>query len=385
MTTDSPRVHLFVTHPIQYQIPWFRELAKSCQLKVFFSHLPNSQEQAVGFGKAFSWDIPLLEGYAYEVLNLPRFANRFFLPLGKAHSFSLPDVVILNGWAHWSDHQLFHFFRQKKIPVIVRGESNSLQPRNLFQKSVHRSWMRKYNAYLAIGKSNRNFYQGYGVSPERIFDARYFVENPRIRKQYEKELPLRDELRQKWAIPRNAFCFLFSGKLEPKKRILDILEAMKKLKDLGNSIHLLVMGDGVLMPAARAFVAEQHLPVTFTGFLNQTEITRAYAAADCLVLPSNFGETWGLVVNEAMVCGLPVIVSDRVGCCSDLIFEGETGLVFPFSDTNCLAEKMKWMAENRESAKKMGEKANQLIQNYSVENTVSATMKAVQFVLKSQS
>jgi len=374
------KVNLFVSHPIQYHIPWYRELAKFCDFKVYFSHLPTPRQQSVGFGKEFSWDIPLLDGYQYEVLNLPRFAGRFYISGGLLRKIQLPDAVILNGWVHWSDFQLLNYFKDKNIPIIVRGESNSLRRRSLIQKVIHRQFMNRYDAYLAIGSSNRKFYLDNGVSSKKIFETKYFVENVRIRTQFEEAYPLRKELRKRWSVPDGAFCFLYSGKLQPKKRILDILKAINELKDLSNLVRLLVMGDGELMNAAKKYVAETGLPVTFTGFLNQTEITKAYAAADCLVLASDYGETWGLVVNEAMVCGLPVITSDRVGSHPDLIQEGKTGFTFPFANTHKLTEKMKWMLDHPDQSRVMGECARQLIKSCSVEKTVSATMLALDYV-----
>jgi glycosyltransferase involved in cell wall biosynthesis len=76
------------------------------------------------------------------------------------------------------------------------------------------------------------------------------------------------------------------------------------------------------------------------GFVNQSQVGRYYAAADCLVLPSAWGETWGLVVNEALQFGLPVVVSSRVGCHPDLVVEGETGYVFTAGSVESLAERL---------------------------------------------
>ena len=145
-------------------------------------------------------------------------------------------------------------------------------------------------------------------------------------------------------------------------------------------IYMLMVGDGELKFQCEAFARENNLPVTFTGFLNQSEIIRAYVASDCLVLPSDYGETWGLVVNEAMACGLPAIVSDRVGCGPDLVKEGVTGSVFPFGDVDTLAEKLIWFAQNPEKTKAMGEQAKKLIQKYSVEEVVKGTVDAIKYV-----
>jgi glycosyltransferase involved in cell wall biosynthesis len=139
------------------------------------------------------------------------------------------------------------------------------------------------------------------------------------------------------------------------------------------------------MRGAKDLVAQKKLPVTFAGFLNQTEIVKAYLAADCLVLPSDYGETWGLVVNEAMACGLPAIVSDRVGCGPDLIIDGVTGYIFPFGDITALAGKLLECASpDKTKLIQMGVQAKALIANYSTENTVKGALEAVKYVLKAR-
>jgi glycosyltransferase involved in cell wall biosynthesis len=132
---------------------------------------------------------------------------------------------------------------------------------------------------------------------------------------------------------------LFAGKFIPKKRPMDLVNAVAMLQGTrsSKSIHLLFTGSGELgaevrggcdvvydaeadaIPRSPAISSNGNPAASFTGFLNQTEISRAYVAADCLVLPSDYRETWGLVVNEAMASGLPCIVSDACGCAEDLV------------------------------------------------------------------
>jgi glycosyltransferase involved in cell wall biosynthesis len=118
---------------------------------------------------------------------------------------------------------------------------------------------------------------------------------------------------------------LFVGKFLPRKRPLDFLSALDRLKSTGERIWGLLVGSGPLEKEIREHVGRHQTPCTLTGFLNQRQVAAAYAVADVLVLPSNAEETWGLVVNEAMACGVPAIVSDAVGCGPDLITEGKTG------------------------------------------------------------
>jgi glycosyltransferase involved in cell wall biosynthesis len=132
--------------------------------------------------------------------------------------------------------------------------------------------------------------------------------------------------------------------------------------------------------AAGRLAAERALEAVFVGFLNQTEISRAYVAADALVLPSDYGETWGLVVNEAMVHGLPAIVSDRVGCGPDLVEDGVTGRIFPFGDVQALVRVLAETAVDADRRGEMGRQARHRVAAYSAERAVEGTLEAIAFL-----
>jgi glycosyltransferase involved in cell wall biosynthesis len=387
-----PRVVAVASHPIQYHAPWFRAMARrdDIDFSVLFIQQPDAQAQGRGFGVAFEWDIPLLEGYAWQKVEHLEgrggldgfFAARIADP-GRLLAQLRPDVLILTGWHVWPLVQMLMAARRRRIPVVMRGEANALRARPMPARLWHRWLLARCSAFLPIGQASRAFYAGYGVQPERQFDAPYFVENERFSTSAAQTLPERDALRQKWSIPAAAACFCYAGKLEPKKRPLDLLEALRAaVAASARPLHLLVVGTGELMDTARRFATEHALPVTFCGFLNQTEIPAAYVASDCLVLPSDFGETWGLVVNEAMACGRPALVSDRVGCAADLIVPGVTGDVFPFGDTAALAAKLTQLAAALEALGRMGRAAHErVLGHYGVAQTVHGTMAAVRHVL----
>lgn len=387
----TPRVLVVASHPIQYQAPWFRALAREAaiELKVLFIQQPTPQEQGRGFGIAFQWDVPLLEGYPWQAV--PDLRGRGglegFLAARIAHPLRLlrdiqPDVVLLTGWQVWPLVQMLVAARWARVPVIMRGESNALRKRRWGTRVLHRALLARCAAFLPIGRASRDFYLGYDVAQERLFDAPYFVDNERFAQAAAEALPQRAKLRRQWSIPEQAACFLYAGKLEPKKRILDVLEALRIAANQAPHLHLLVVGTGELMPQARAAVAQHRLPVSFTGFLNQSEIPAAYASADGLVLPSDYGETWGLVVNEAMACGRPAIVSDRVGCAADLVTPGETGEIFPFADTAALARKLVQLAADSRALVELGKRArHRVMQQYGVQQSVAGTLAAVQYVL----
>ena len=218
--------------------------------------------------------------------------------------------------------------------------------------------------FLTMGSANRRLYEGYGVPPTAIRSAPYCVDNDRFAAQAAELFPQRAELRRRWHIPDEAFCVLFCGKFIAKKRPLEMLQALDmigpKLDD-GRPVHVLFVGSGELGGALRTscrVVFDADSPnsanptdggpaASFAGFMNQSQIAAAYVAADLLVLPSDFGETWGLVVNEAMACGTPAAVSDQCGCAEDLPAHLAPELVFHCGAADDMARAIQFAAHAR--------------------------------------
>ncbi len=423
------RLSIIASHPIQYQVPLYRALAAlpGMDLLVHYGFLPDAKAQGEGFGVEFSWDIPLLGGYRHEVFGVEqagsaRAGAKFralgdaaptgqerFLPvtqggagacpglgdeaplglksaaLGSASAWvrnakslfaSLrtyrPDAILCTGWHHPVMYAGLAAAVLSGRPKILRCEANTLRRRRLPARLFQRTVLDLYDAFLPIGMANREYYRTFGVREDDMFDAPYFIDNARF-----AEISGgadRAALRARWGIPPDAFCFLFSGKLEEKKNPLLLVEAMRGL----TGAHLLIAGSGDLEPRVRGLAADLGVGCSFAGFLNQSEIPLAYAAADCLVLPSDAGETWGLVVNEAMACGRPAIVSDLVGCRQDLVEEGVTGLSFPCGEAAALAAQMQMMAAHPENSQRMGAAARRRVfESYSVDVAADGVMQAV--------
>jgi len=425
------RLSIIASHPIQYQAPFYRALAAvpGMDLLVHYGFLPDAKAQGKGFGVEFSWDIPLLDGYRHEVFGFenagaaragakpgafgdaahtgqerfshqtqggagacPGLGNEAPLglkvaPFGPASAWiqstkllfaSLrtfrPDAILCTGWHHPVMYAGLAAAVLSGRPRILRCEANTLRPRRLPARLFHRTMLDLYDAFLPIGIANREYYRTFGVRDDDMFGAPYFIDNARF-----AEISGgadRTALRTRWGIPPDAFCFLFSGKLENKKNPLLIVEAMRGLP----GAHLLIAGSGALEPRMRSLAADLGVGCSFAGFLNQSEIPLAYAAADCLVLPSDAGETWGLVVNEAMACGRPAIVCDLVGCRQDLIEEDVTGTSFPFGDVGALAECLRKMSAAPDLAIKMGRQARGHIRKFSIAQAQDGILSAVRAV-----
>jgi len=220
----------------------------------------------------------------------------------------------------------------------------------------------------------------YGAREEHLFIVPHVIDTDYFLGESKRLESGRGLLRARWGLSDDGVVFLFAGKFTEKKRPLDFVNAIGQARLLGAEVEGLMVGDGPLRAACEQLAREKDLPIKFAGFLNQSEITAAYVAADALVLPSDGGETWGLVVNEAMTCGVPCFVSDRVGCGPDMIRNGETGATFPLGDTKQLGNILAELAANKERVSWMSERAREKAQQYTLDVAVDRTIQAVEAV-----
>jgi glycosyltransferase involved in cell wall biosynthesis len=204
------------------------------------------------------------------------------------------------------------------------------------------------------------------MPPERMWPARYCVDNERLQRRADELRPHRDAIRARFGIRDGAPVVLFAGKLIEKKQPLLLIDAFARARrDL--DAWLLIAGDGPLRAECEALVARLRVPnVVFAGFLNQTELPDAYAAADMFVLPSKLHETWGLVVNEAMNFGLPVVVSDKVGCATDLVRPGRNGFITAHDGPAALAHPLSTLIADPAKRARYRAESRRIIDAYTI-------------------
>lgn len=380
------RLAVFTPFPIQYQTPWFRALAEQPDLdvQVYFSRLLSASEQGDGFGRSFEWDLPLREGYPHRVLPstgvafLPSYLSRPVYGITRELRAFQPDAALITGWQEFSLLQALVACRRAGVPVIMRGESRAKQ-RHWLVRAAHRMLCARIDAFLVIGEHNRRFYVDAGVDAARLFDAPYFVDNRRFERSAATARRHAASARVDWGVPDGATLVLFVGKLEAKKRPLDFIDAVAAASGRGVNLSGVMVGDGVLMGACVERIRQRGAPVVMAGFRNQMQIAAAYAAADVLVIASDEGETWGLVVNEAMASGLPVIASKAVGCVPDLVQDGVTGATFACGDLERLAALLVEASQDRPGWRERGRAAQERVtQRHSIENSVGAVRRAMQ-------
>lgn len=347
------RLAVLATHPIQYFSPLFRHLSgmPELDLSVYYCIRPTPEMQGMGFGVPFEWDTDLLSGYRHFWLDnvsrrpgLDRFGGCDTPGIGRVIEEEKFDAFMVLGWNKKSFWQAMSACRRSRTPLLVRGDSQLAADRSFLKRAVKRAvyprFMARFSACLATGKRSEEYFTYYGA--KRVILSPHFADNEWFARRSDEAARSREALKKEWGLPPGKFVLLFAGKFEQKKRPMDVLVALRCLTASGeNKFHLLMAGEGALRGACETYAKKNGLPVSFAGFVNQSRMPSVYSVSDGLVLPSDARETWGLVVNEAMACGVPAIVSERAGCVPDLIEEGRTGYSYPCGDAAALAVRMR--------------------------------------------
>jgi glycosyltransferase involved in cell wall biosynthesis len=392
------RLSVIATHPVQYTAPLFRELAAhdALDLHVFYGW-EGAAEGAThdpGFGTAFQWDVPLLDGYNHTFVEneaddpgTHHFGGLQNPGLVDAVAAWGPDAVLVFGWNYRSHLRALRAFHGD-VPVLFRGDSTLIdegtgpkdRARTLLRRLFLRWVYRHVDVALYVGRHNRDYFRAHGLGEDQLVWAPHTIDNARFAEPDGGALAREAATwRGDLGLGPDDRAVLFAGKLEPKKAPDILLEAYQQAFPLGAegpAVHLLIVGTGPLEAGLRQSAAGDPR-VHFLGFQNQSRMPVAYRLGDVLALPSRGpGETWGLAVNEAMACGRPAVVTDRVGCAPDLVREGETGAVVPAGDVGALAAALRRVLVEDDPAR-MGEAASRLIAGWSIPEQAQRTEAAV--------
>jgi len=384
------KILIFATHPIQYQAPIYRKLSELYDIKVYFLMNQTAKGQGkAGFGVDFEWDVPLTEGYNFEFLtNISNKATTGSYTgividekeLKKVLEVDRPSLVIVNGWFPKGLRQVASFFKRKGITTVCRGDSNLSMTSNHLKnllKEVYIRWIvRKFDYFLYVGEASRQFYLHYGIDKFRLFPAVHSINTPFFEEEYQSITPVKNK--------DGKIILGFVGKLINKKEPLLLLDAINKSK-WKDSIILKVVGDGPLKQSLLDKALELNIELDFVGFLNQSEIVKkGYANLNALILPSSINETWGLVVNEVMTGGIPVLGSNRVGCHEDLVIDGVTGYIFESGNFENFVEKLNQLIEKLKSGYDFSENVFKQINKYSIDQTIKGYSALIKHIEKNK-
>jgi glycosyltransferase involved in cell wall biosynthesis len=340
---ERPRLGVLATHPIQYQAPLYRELAKRGVVDLDVAFLSNAVAAPVrdpGFGVVFAWDVDVLGGYRSTALTRRPLARKGAWLAAAGSWLRAQDLVVLHGHADPDILLAAALCRVLGIPYLLRGdsqpESSATGLRRIARHLVAAAVVGHAAGVLPIGERNAAFYRRYGRAPH--YFAPYSVDNERFRAASHAARQSRTSRLSALGLNPDRPTVIFSGKLIPQKRPLDLVKAIERS---AIAFNLLVVGDGLLREEVGRY--EQTVPMRCLGFVNQAELPGWYACGDILALPSG-REPWGLVINEGMACGLVPVVSDAVGCAPDLV--RGVGEIFPAGDIDALAAALATIAHD---------------------------------------
>jgi glycosyltransferase involved in cell wall biosynthesis len=365
--TATLKLGLFAASPMYYQAPLYRRLATFGDLEftAIFASSGGVTPRDVGFGLPVVYEGDVLSGYRSIFLNRAE-SN----PIGGTFlTFRDTDVVgvVANEkfdvlWVH-GYNSLTHVLavlaqRAMRRPLLFREEQTLLAPRPRWKQSVKKvAFPLLFGPATAvyIGSENRRWLRRFGFPDGRLFPAPYCVDGEWLCRSL-AELPPRAEVRARFGLDGEAPVILTVARLSPEKQVDRVLDAFAIVRR-DQPCQLLIVGAGEQGRALHEKVRRDAIPdVKFAGYLRQSEIPAAYRASDIFTLFSNY-EPWGLVVNEAMHCGLPVVASERVGSAYDLIQEAVTGHVVDHRDVHQLADRLRVLVGDPELRQTMGQAA----------------------------
>ena len=289
-----------------------------------------------------------------------------------------PDFIVCGGYNYVASWQSMSWARRNGVAFSLWCESTSKDLRRSYPviEFCKKQFLRHCDAFIVPGKSSFEYLRDCGVRAEMIFtapnavDTHFFANRAKI-------------VREDAAIHREALglpprFFLYAGRLVREKGVFDLLHAYSTLQpELRKNVGLVFVGDGPEKSALVQYAgATNSGSIHVVGFAQREELAAYYALADVFVFPTHT-DPWGLVVNEAMACGLPVIASRAAGCVANLVYDGWNGRVVSVGNIHQLACAMEELATDAERRALMGRHSKEHIEQYSPEAWAAGMANAV--------
>jgi glycosyltransferase involved in cell wall biosynthesis len=335
------KIAFLVERPTQFEAPFYRFAARDAEheLRVLFT---GREVAAPAFdpelGRPVSWGIDLLGGYPHEVCPAAGAAGWLAQRLRPERC----DLLIANGYTQPVYRLGARIARRAGVRTALRLDSvlwDTSRWRHLAKRLLFAAYMnRTYNLFLATGSLTLAYLHAFGVPAGRTGLFPYAVDVESFKERSRLPAAERAAFRQRLGVPAAARVVLALAKFNDREAPWDLLRAFARLS--GEDLWLLLAGDGPARPALEEFVREAGLErVRFPGYIPYPELPALYAMAD-LFVHSAREERWGVSVQEALACGLPVVASSRVGAGYDLIAAGGNGFVYPAGDDESLARRI---------------------------------------------
>ena len=389
MSDRRYRVLAVASHPVQYMSPILRRLAarQDLDLHVAYCSLRGAEPaHDPDFAATIQWDVPLLDGYAWShVPNSGSGADSFFGLRNPGVWRLIRDghydaVLCFTGYVCATFWITLFAAKLARTAFLFGTDATTLAPRDArsWKVSLKRIlWPRLFglaDQVIVPSSGSRDLMLSLGLPAERVTLTPYCVDNDWWIQQ--SASIDRNAVRESWGASNGDSVILFCAKLQPWKRPFDLLQAFAKA-NLSNAI-LVFAGEGPMRPQLESEAATFGIAnrVHFLGFVNQSQLPAVYASADLMVLPSEY-EPFAVVVNEAMCCGCPVIVSDHVGAARDLVAPVRSSFIYPCGDVAALAAALQTAVSDRALLESLRRAVVTHMQTWSPAQNIAATMDAI--------
>jgi glycosyltransferase involved in cell wall biosynthesis len=360
-----------------YRIPVFNALAGEDGIDlhvIFLSETDAALRQWNVYKEEIRFSYQVLPSWRWRSKRLSLLLN---WGLGTALEQAQPDAILCGGYNYLSSWRAAWWARRKRVPLIVWVESTArdFRSRRPTVESLKRKFLQSCHAFVVAGKSSSDYLTDYHVPRQLIFRAPNAIDSDFFSRRAGEIRLEAHAHRTRLVLPQRYF--LFVGRLIPEKGVFDLLTAYGALPpELRAEISLVFVGIG---SAQQELVARAKFmspgSVKFTGFAQRDDLASYYALAESFVFPT-LSDPWGLVVNEAMVCGLPIIVSDAAGCAADMVEDGWNGCVFPAGNTQRLTRALEEMALRGAKVGEMSERSLQRVRQYSPRHCAAGIAQA---------
>jgi glycosyltransferase involved in cell wall biosynthesis len=383
------KVLAVATHPVQYMAPIFRRMAAEPQLDLHVAYCSMRGAEAAldpDFATNVQWDVPLLEGYSWSAIPNKGSDKESFWGLNNPGLGQLiregkfAAVLCFVGYVRASFWIARRAAKTSRAAFLFGTDAHSLAPRDgkiwkvAFKRLLWPLLFRQADQVIVPSTGTLQMVKSLGIPGDRITLTPYTVDNEWWKAK--AAAANRDAEREKLAVSPLQPIILFCAKLQPWKRPMDLLHAFAESAPQGSI--LVFAGDGPQRSQLEQTAAQLGVQtrVRFLGFLNQSQLPGLYAAADVLVLPSIY-EPFAVVVNEAMCCACPVIVSDQVGAARDLVAPVSPQFVFPAGDVHALAGILRSAFKDPQKLREIGRKGFDHVETHSPQRIIAATIEAI--------
>lgn len=337
--------------PTQFDMPLYNYLAEHAdfELTVIYTQVQQSGVSSIDpeIGRAPQWDH--IEREVYDRIDLDQQLVGRPVEVVDLISSKAPDLVVLSGYYPPLHRKLAGHLKKRGFRIGLRSD-NTLQHSNfrgikgLAKQIVLPVWLRRYDSWHPVGTLAARYLETMSRScrPSHLFS--YNVDNEWFLLQSTKHSQQRQKLLGEIGFSDGDFIVLGIMKWHEREDPLTLINAFSALSKHCANARLILAGDGPLRDIVEERLADLPGNVHMPGYLPYTQLPKYYALADVFVHPAP-DEPWGVSVNEAMACGVPVVASNAVGAAVDLVDEGVTGHTFAAGDWQALAAKLTEMSD----------------------------------------